>query len=525
MKIIHQIGILRNRWFSHDQIPRLGLIYLSLLILPVSMLAETASGFVTRIDSPTEIEVGTMHVLITSTTSCRFEAVSKHNLSTHATPISLCDSTQVAIGSHVRVTGQLTNAGKFIASNFELREGYDPSESRLLLLYHRPAPGILVRETLNEEAPMITRNAQGWNGIWWIDGYPMTVNYQTRLLSSPDSEMLAAGGDLVVNATPLHSKHYKNNVHELKSSNLLKPDTWAVYHSKHELDGTLTACQIRLWPNRVNQRETQFLRMFTAKIMAPEYSKRIPGSIEYKYGGPIQIVPNRDIQEYVSRLGIMLVPKYQREMPTSDPTKVNFQFYVVHPFVNVPKNHFVSVDGNLPRHYSSAYRYNAPKPYASVTSVITVPDGKILVSDVALAHMQNQDQVVSLLSYAITSILQKQANIACAGDIYDCLRDEDEQLLRIGIRQMYLAGYDIREAPYAWAVAQGKPVNNPVINSRHPDKEIPWYAAYAFNYISQYYKDVDYSKLKRGEAEYQQFLQELRKADPEAFATAQPQPK
>ena len=138
--------------------------------------------------------------------------------------------------------------------------------------------------------------------------------------------------------------------------------------------------------------------------------------------------------------------------------------------------------------------------------------------------MQNQDQVVSLLSYAITSILQKQANIACAGDIYDCLRDEDEQLLRIGIRQMYLAGYDIREAPYAWAVAQGKPVNNPVINSRHPDKEIPWYAAYAFNYISQYYKDVDYSKLKRGEAEYQQFLQELRKADPEAFAPAQQKP-
>ena len=82
---------------------------------------------------------------------------------------------------------------------------------------------------------------------------------------------------------------------------------------------------------------------------------------------------------------------------------------------------------------------------------------------------------------------------------------------------MYLAGYDIREAPFAWAVAQGKPVSNPIMNSKDPDKEILWYAAYAFNYISQYYKDVDYSKLKRGRKEYQQFLQELRKADPEAF--------
>ena len=35
---------------------------------------------------------------------------------------------------------------------------------------------------------------------------------------------------------------------------------------------------------------------------------------------------------------------------------------------------------------------------------------------------------------------------------------------------------------------------------------------------ARYYKDVDYGKLKKGEAEYQQFLDELRRADPEAFA-------
>ncbi len=47
---------------------------------------------------------------------------------------------------------------------------------------------------------------------------------------------------------------------------------------------------------------------------------------------------------------------------------------------------------------------------------------------------------------------------------------------------------------------------------------MPWYATYGFNYISQLYPDVDYSKLKRGEKEYAQFLDELRRADPEAFA-------
>ena len=55
-----------------------------------------------------------------------------------------------------------------------------------------------------------------------------------------------------------------------------------------------------------------------------------------------------------------------------------------------------------------------------------------------------------------------------------------------------------------------------------PDyRHMPWYATYAFNCISQLYPDVDYSKLKRGEREYQQFKEQLRKADPAAFADAQ----
>ncbi len=166
-----------------------------------------------------------------------------------------------------------------------------------------------------------------------------------------------------------------------------------------------------------------------------------------------------------------------------------------------------------------------------VANVITaLPDGQIYISDAALANLSNEAELGSLLSDSITSVLQKHAYIAQNArpdavinpDFQDFSRFRmilamHQQSLRVGIRQMYLAGYDIREAPFAWAVAQGKPVNNPVIDSKHPDKEIPWYAAYAFNYISQYYQNVDYSKLKRGRAEYQQFLKELRKSDPAAF--------
>ncbi len=139
------------------------------------------------------------------------------------------------------------------------------------------------------------------------------------------------------------------------------------------------------------------------------------------------------------------------------------------------------------------------------------------------------------MSYAITSVMQQQfyhlwlATTYRRGTTLGILRENDanlcalitssnEQALRLGIRRMYLAGYDIREAPFVWAVVKGKPINNPILNSKSPNQEIPWYAAYAFDYISKYYKDVDYSKLKRGEGEYAEFLGELRKGDPAAFA-------
>ena len=151
--------------------------------------------------------------------------------------------------------------------------------------------------------------------------------------------------------------------------------------------------------------------------------------------------------------------------------------------------------------------------------------------------MHNRAQLAMLLSAAIVAVIQKQdfnnappyfhfgpymfANVNYIWQI--------KQEIRLGIRQMYLAGYDIREAPYAWANSPSDLDRNPTVALRGlPDQfSIFWYAAYAFNYISQYYADVDYSKLKRGEKEYQQFLQELYKADPSLprpAATMQPTP-
>ena len=502
-----------------------------------SAKANTVTGYITAVDSPDTFDIGSMSALITAQTTCTDLVLSLNGQESHVTSIAPCTTRQTIIGTHVMLIGQFTKARQFIVSHLEMREGYrEPCQWCPLMTFHKTAftvnPGALVHTALAEEAPTLTASNQGWDGTWWIDGYPISVTSQTKLILGPDSGGLRQLGVNIVNCAPLHSTHPNNDSHEIRSSKLLSSNTVVFYCATDLIDATPIASRMFLWPDKTEVGEKDFSAMYAAKIEQPDYGASIPGNLQYSSGGKIQIVPDKSVQEYISKLGTTLVPSYQKDMTALNPEKVNFHFYVVRPFVYARSTHFVSVDGCIPNNsYKnlSGERYNAPTPNTLVESIIALPDGTILVPDTALAHMQREAQVAALLSYGITSIVQKQAYHAWPivrphriGDETDsflsyALRASDEQLLRIGIRQMYLAGYDIREAPYAWAVAKGKPVNNPVIDSKHPDKEIPWYAAYAFDYISHYYADVDYSKLKRGEQEYAQFLEELRKADPQAF--------
>lgn len=167
-----------------------------------------------------------------------------------------------------------------------------------------------------------------------------------------------------------------------------------------------------------------------------------------------------------------------------------------------------------------------------VHEIVYAPDGTVLIPDTVLAHLNNEAQLAALLSYSLVATDQHliehlfRAQHFMGGRwsssgrrngywIWQFIWNLNEQVLRLGIRQMYLAGFDIRYAPRAWEVEQGERIKPPLIV---PDyKHMPTFAAYAFHYIGQIYPDVDYSKLKRGRAEYSAFLKELRQADPDAF--------
>ena len=520
------------QWMRYRKI-RFLLVILTCLTAPLS--AATKNGFITNISTPMAFDVGTLHVVMNAQTKCEtgmleYDIETKqavHSvilawedfiLQQRPTSTSIiskpCDALSLNVGSRVSLIGDIQPGSEIFASTHVVL--YTVQNRKIITLVQNKKE--LKWAGLLEENPQVHQTAQGWIGKMWLDGYPMSVTPLTRFLAAPADTRIVYDffGWSFYNSHPqIRAESRATSSIPVFSRNLFQPNTWVFYHAAQAADGSINATQLRLWPNQVNIKEKKYWKQFAAKIQPPSYSSHSSGSIKFKHLRAIQILPDQAVQNWVSKLGMELIPPYQKSLPETDASKIHFSFYVVQATASTLHNEAIMVGG-----------LRALKNPNFQDVVVAMPSGLILIPNSTLSRIHNKAQLAAILSYAITTVLQKHAYFvsislrntgnadwgAYAQGSFAIFRNE--QKLRIGIRQMYLAGYDIREAPFAWAVAQGKPVNNPVIDSKHPDKEIPWYAAYAFNYISHYYKGVDYSKLKRGEREYQQFLQELYKADP-----------
>ena len=517
------------------------LFLIAILCFATPIWAATVDGFVTKVDSPTEFNIGTLHVVMDGNTVCETETLksnvelenpeshillANHYFALQNHPIqksmssASCNGLSLKVGSHVQMVGdaQYTkdnySATQVILFAIHFRQSVENE-----VMHYRWDSGALL-----EEKPNIAPSAQGWIGTMWLNGYPMRVTPDTVILTAPSGTQMSYRLFNFLVGRPRMRAVIAPPPFPKISASLWQPNVWVTYIGAGPVNGRVLLYRVRLWPNQVDAKEKKFWSKLDPVIQAPDYQQHIPGNLKFPhvgYGKALQIFPDQKVQNFVSNLGMSLIPQYQKELPDSDASKIHFRFYVIK-----------SVGTTFNKEMHRVNYFQGKVRSGCNETVITLPSGLIMIPDAALARIGNVAGLAAVLSVAITSVLQKDYYIAlhsrpdscgmfCLDDNYDIdsggydfALELCEHDLRIGIRQMYLAGYDIREAPFAWAVAQGKPVQNPVINSKHPDQEIPWYAAYAFNYISHYYQDVDYSKLKRGEREYQHFLQELYKADP-----------
>lgn len=552
-----------DRTVSGDRPFRRRYSYLSLIIIIFivlgmwsSVLAHNrqkkvvADGFVTQIMSDSILRLGYLEIKTNSSTTCSRYAPMIGEDSHWADalrPSSVqCGRLNLTVGSYVHVRGEWQPNGRLAAS--EITTGNPPRRIGKAVLWRDwrfedffsggPWRGKLKGGAFLEEPPQIEQTKTGNSFHLWINGFPVEVTKATDLRFVPKGidqrEMVRIGTNNFASQIALFSPIPKGVPLAFPGTDKLVPGVYLSYEATREAGGRLFATKLTIFPLSGAQAWKKDLHALAPQIAHPDYRVHSVGSIRYRYGKAINILPNYAIQAYVRAIGMGLVPSYQKNLASTDPAKINLRIYVVRPFENTQKNKFVQIDGRHPDVIRVGFSrllspFVLPTDHSLIDRVVEMPDGVVLVPSTELARLHNEAQLAFVLSAAIQSILQREAYTA--ETVMNHANGADfippkgisflltQQCIRQSIRQMYLAGYDIREAPFAWKVARDKAVNNPVIDSEDPDKEIPWYAAYAFSYISQYYRDVDYSELKRGEQEYQQFLQELRKADPEAFAS------
>ncbi|MHB1959732.1 MAG: hypothetical protein ACYCO5_11945 [Acidobacteriaceae bacterium] len=502
---------------------------------------ERAEGFVTQIDSATAFDVGTLHVTLNGQMA---GSIQKRHMFWRTNDtwkwdvyptwpggfrrpkfVSLpWDARSLAIGDYVYLLGTIQTGGSFSAMQ--------------AMTFGVSGPKDLQGAALLEEQPELRRGKQGWIGTLWLDGYPISINPQTKMLAAPADTTIRyryrGPAPRIQISAHLHSK----NISTAFPASLLRPNTWVTYKAVRAPDHNITATHLVFWPNRVGTKERTYLARHAATIHEPDFAAHVPGTIQYPHEKPIEVLPSRAVQDYVSAVGMEMVPQYQKDLPDNDPTKIHFRFYAVRPFVATNKNFFMDTDGMLPYYrFMRRVVYNSPKPNAMLRDIVAMPNGLILMPDRALANLHNRAQLAAVLSFAIGSVLQKQGYLAWPlitaphvkyiNGIPPPTTDSDgigafwtmqnEQVVRVGLRQMLRAGYDLREAPFAWSAGLGKPSNSLLYKGDVAVKhavEVPWYAGYSMNFLSHYYAGTDYSKLHKGESDYPKFLLELRRADP-----------
>jgi hypothetical protein len=293
--------------------------------------------------------------------------------------------------------------------------------------------------------------------------------------SNPHQLLVRADGYLILIST---DTTFQSNLPD-QSLAAIHTNVWIAYHGRHQPNGTILADKASFSDNKIIPREDKLLAKtnYDPGKIAPdahqnELSKELLGL------DPKKIPPYKDeaMQARIDRIGASLIPEYQKALPASDPTKINYRFELV--------------DG------------------ARWPDAITWPSGLILVPYQIVDRLKDDSQLAAVLADNIACALQKQffrdqptaqslnavgiaseiggffvpglslVSIAAGGSEAVMLRHARQQSGRVSLSLLSDAGYDIHQAPTAWwRLSSKKPKDL-------ADISIPYRAAYLYQTIA-----------------------------------------
>jgi hypothetical protein len=353
---------------------------------------------------------------------------------------------------------------------------------------------LVKRTALIEQVPSLTRSGSAWEGEIRADGEKIDVLPTTAVTIKPDkSEKKKLRGD---------GERVEEKI--LISLDAVNLDTFVHYEGTRRPDGSIEAKTIEFQHAELEPGEEKLWKNLEPTIMAPNYSSLAPGelmmpSCVYEWCAH-EIIPNQEIQNYITQVGLSLIPQHQKDLPADDPLKITFRFYVV-----------------------QAKNFNA----------VSYPNGLVLVNSGVFDVLQNEAQLAFVLAHEISHAVEKHAWRAneyhrkelialraggafvpfpgsLASDLTASaiksayVRSLENQADRVALEWMLTAGYDIREAPASWKAVSLKKKDGPVnpIWGSHDNNTMR--RSYLMAELRNNYSDLDYSKLRKDSDQFHQ---------------------
>jgi hypothetical protein len=229
-------------------------------------LPDHRQGYITGINSPTSFTVDGQSVLCDAATKL---GVVEPNKTTY-NPATTAD---LLLGEHVEIEGHRKN-GQYIADN---------------VLVARP--------------PQQDRTVVG------------------AVLATEPAQLNAADGFF------LDGRHMKTASGAHFDFDAIPAGVWVDYHATRKANGTWLLTQASFKTNSTGADEMDYRRKAEERLTPPDYAAHSNGRSKYVVGHST-LDANTAAHERLQRIGAKLTAAYQRDLPASDPNKIEFKFFV-----------------------------------------------------------------------------------------------------------------------------------------------------------------------------------------------------
>ncbi len=385
-------------------------------------------GYITFIHFPAGFDVNGRHVATFAGTSYRDPNDEWIECKMNAADNSLCPA--MKIGVYVQVVGAKDRLNKTIF----------PVIAKDVVILHDANPALAGFGVIDKVI------SGGPEPVFQADGYRIQITSATKIDFSEGLKTLADVG----------------------------ANTWVHYKGKRDPTGLLVASKVEFFPakkakvNAVPGLEVSDLKFqpprSSIQSSASQSSAPLPkdasdqGDIRTQagkvklapVGGWHRIPADPALQDRVRRIGMRVIPRYQNELPETDPSKINFRFYAV----DAEKIHYVicSIDGLILVPLQMAVRLKDDDKLAAVLADgvafnLQRQAARIIVANrVALGT-----EIAGEIGGAFVPGLGLVASIGdmTAANMTDPIVME-KQRARVVLSLLADAGYDPWQAPEAW---------------------------------------------------------------------------